>query len=118
MTVYDSNRVLTIRELHDADILHGGMLAGRCVKWAVIERDPTYAILKVGETLVKVTGVDLRRFEFFFAAECPNCALENPRIPSKEKDLYVVAEGNIESPDIPSTWRFKQAQFVKRRKIS
>src|SRR5260370_39010696 len=116
MTVYDSNRILTVRELRRNDTLHSGMLAGMCVRWTVVEIHYQYAFIKLGDSIVRMTGHDLRDWPFYLAEKCPNCALQSPVKPTEIHELYRVAAIHLEAADVSSKFRFKQAQFIKGRR--
>jgi hypothetical protein len=116
MKVYDSNRILTTRELRKDDILHGGMLAGHCVKWTVLEVHFQYAFVKIGDSIVRMRGSDLRQFEFYLKDKCPNCKLQR-EIAVIEKNRTIQNVLALSAPDVKSSWQFKAAQYTRRRKI-
>ena len=113
MKVYDSNRILTTRELRKGDILHGGMLAGHCVKWTVLEVHFQYAFVKIGDSIVRMRGSDLRQFEYYLIDKCPNCKLQHDIAVVKTQELiHNVIE--LPTPDVKSSWQFKAAQYRRR----
>lgn len=115
MPVYDSKRILTVRELRIGDVLHGMMLAGHCVKWTVTNKSGQYAFLKIGDTVAIATGHDLRETAFYLANNCPNCALQHQVKPSAIPELHTIPR-QILAADVPSSFRFRAAQY--RRKTS
>lgn len=110
MQVYDANRVLTVREMRKGDKLHGGMLAGKCVLWEVVTIYPQRALLKVGETIAECSGHDLREMAFYRAENCPLCALQFDVKPSEPRELHVIPR-ELSASDIPSSFRFRAAQY-------
>jgi hypothetical protein len=118
MKVYDSDRILTVRELRVGDIMHGGMLAGKCVKWHVVEKFPSRAAVRVSSSLLLISGIELRQMPFYLDKDCPVCALNYEVKPSVTPELFTIPR-EILSADVPSSFRFRAAQYgreIKKRK--
>jgi hypothetical protein len=117
MEIFDSRRILTVHEMTEGQILHGGMLAGKCVEWRIIAKFPQHAIMQVGTTNAIATGKNLREFAFYPANDCPVCELNYEVKPSAIPELHAIPR-EILAADIPSSFRFRAAQYgreIKKR---
>jgi hypothetical protein len=102
--VYSANRVLTVKELRSGDIMHCGMTAGKCMAWTVKETDTTYAYVKVGSSMVKMTGKDIRNgLPMYRAKECPFCSLGQARTkPPTPKENVTFTSRELIAADVSS----------------
>jgi hypothetical protein len=107
---YDSKRILTVHEMRKGDKLHGGIIAGKCVKWEVVETFSQSAILRCGETSALVFGKDLREFAWYFENDCVACAFNHEVEPQPLPELHEIPR-ELLAADIPSSFRFRAAQY-------
>lgn len=105
MTSYPAGQVLTIKELRPGEIMHCGMTAGKCMIWTVVDRDNAYAYVRVGNSIVKMTGKDIRGgLPMYRAMDCPVCALTKNMPATKQltkHDTLFTAQ-ILESADVSS----------------
>jgi hypothetical protein len=92
--LYDSRRVLTIKELEPEMVLHSGQIAdGVCAEWSVerIADDYSKALLCIYGTYIQVTGHELRHDPqpWYPADRCP--------LPHKRADAREDTPGGPES---------------------
>lgn len=113
---YDSRRILTVREMRRGDKLHGGITAGKCVTWEVLEIFPQKALLRCGESRAMVTGHDLRENWWYVSTNCPMCELNYKVEPNPLPQFHAHSLGEIEGADVESSFRFRAAQFTRRNK--
>jgi hypothetical protein len=74
MKSYVSSQVVTVKELRPNMVLHCGTIGNRCIEWRVISKESNHAIIKVGESHVKMTGKDIRQgLPMFIPEHCPSC---------------------------------------------
>jgi len=107
---YDSKRILTVHELSKSDKLHGGIIAGKCVVWTVLETFGQTAILRCGDTNAIVTGKDLREFAWYRPDNCVACEFNHEVKSQPSPELHAIPR-EILAADVPSSFRFRTAQY-------
>jgi hypothetical protein len=107
---YDSRRILTVHEMHKGDKLHGGIIAGKCVKWEVVEIFSQSAVLRCGDTSALVFGKDLREFAWYPESDCVACQFNYEVTPQPKSELHAIPR-EILAADVPSSFQFRAAQY-------
>lgn len=105
MTSYPASQVLTIKELRNGEAMHCGMTAGKCMVWTVVDKDTAFAYVRVGSSIVKMTGRDIRSgLPMYRATDCPICSLTKDIQISQPESRESVAftQQVLESADVSS----------------
>lgn len=112
---YDSDRILTVKELVIGRTVHAGFTGGFCVKWTVVSKSDNKAFLvhKNGTTC-NVDGVQLRKLAMYRPETCPLCEIQSP-IEINSPEVHFL-RADLPKSIMPSAFRFKAAQFTMRRR--
>lgn len=112
--MFSSNRILTVRELSSGQTIHSGFSGGFCLKWKVLSIVGTKAFVQHGGTVAQLDGIQLRKWPTYRENECPKCDLQKP-IETESAEVKFLKQDLVPSV-MHSAFRFREAQFVMRRR--
>jgi len=111
---FSSDQIVTVRELSLGQIIHSGFSGGFCMKWKVAGIENGRAFLRQGATTCYVDGIQLRKWATYREDSCPNCKLQKP-IKTDSTEVKFLKQ-DLTPSIVASSFKFREAQFVMRRR--